>query len=148
VTRASGRPASQTVAVALIRAARAARRRAHAPYSGFRVGAAALTSDGTIVTGCNVENASYGLSICAERAAIHRAVAEGHRRVVVVAVSAGRQGAMPCGACRQVMLEFGVRDVIIDRSGGKPERFALAELLAHPFRGDILPIGPAQSRLP
>jgi cytidine deaminase len=140
-------PDSAQVA-ALIRAARSVRRRAHAPYSGFRVGAAALTSSGAMVTGCNVENASYGLSICAERAAIHRAVAEGHRRVVAVAVSAGRVGAMPCGACRQVMAEFGVREVIVDRARGAPRVFPLSELLAHPFRGDALPRRKAQSRLP
>jgi cytidine deaminase len=133
---------------ALIRAARSVRRRAHAPYSGFRVGAAALTSSGAIVTGCNVENASYGLSICAERAAIHRAVAEGHRQVVAVAVSAGRDGAMPCGACRQVMAEFGVREVIVDRARGAPRLFTLSELLVYPFRGDMLPRRKAQSRLP
>jgi cytidine deaminase len=139
-------PAHQVAA--LIRTARAARRRAHAPYSRFRVGAAALTAGGVIVSGCNVENASYGLSICAERAAIHRAVAEGHRRIVAVAVSAGRGGAMPCGACRQVMAEFRVLDVIVDRPRRAPRVFTLSELLAYPFCSDALPRRPARLRLP
>jgi cytidine deaminase len=91
-----------------------------------------LTASGKIVTGCNVENASYGLSICAERAAIHRAVAEGHRRMAAVAVSAP-DGVMPCGACRQVMLEFGVTHVFIAGSRGAPRLFALADLLPEAF---------------
>lgn len=121
---------------ALVRAARAARRRAYAPYSRFPVGAAVLASSGAVIAGCNVENASYGLSICAERAAIHRAVAEGHRRLRAVAVAAADgtgQGAMPCGACRQVMHEFGVRDVIVAGPRGAPKVFRLSDLLVHPF---------------
>lgn len=118
---------------ALARAARAARRHAYAPYSRFPVGAAVLAASGAIVTGCNVENASYGLSICAERAAIHRAVAEGHRRLRAVAVATGRSGTMPCGACRQVMTEFGVRHVIVAGARGAPRVFRLADLLNRPF---------------
>ncbi len=128
-----GRRLSGREFVALVRAARAARRRAYAPYSHFSVGAAVLSSSGAVVVGCNVENASFGLSICAERAAIHRAVAEGHRRLRAVAVVAGPGGSMPCGACRQVMQEFGVRDVIIAGSRGAPRVFRLADLLAYPF---------------
>ncbi len=92
-----------------------------------------LTASGAVVAGCNVENASYGLSICAERAAIHRAVAQGHRRLRAVAVAGGRNGAMPCGACRQVMLEFGVRDVIVAGPRRATHVFRLAELLPRPF---------------
>ncbi len=125
----------------LVRAARAVRRRAYAPYSRFPVGAAVLTGAGGIVTGCNVENASYGLSICAERAAIQRAVAEGRRRLRVVAVATGPAASMPCGACRQVMREFGVRFVIVAGDRGGARTFRLAELLAHPF-------GPADLRGP
>ncbi|MBI3997973.1 MAG: cytidine deaminase [Armatimonadetes bacterium] len=113
-------------------AARAARRWAYAPYSRFPVGAAVLTASGKIITGCNIENASYGLSICAERAAIHRAVAEGHRRLPAVGVAA-REATMPCGACRQVMREFGVEHVIVAGPRGTPRVFRLADLLGHPF---------------
>ncbi|MGQ0550133.1 MAG: cytidine deaminase [Armatimonadota bacterium] len=138
MARRARQPARRQIA-ALVRAARAARRRAYAPYSDFPVGAAVLTASGAVISGCNVENASYGLSICAERAAIHRAVAEGHRRLRAVAVFAGRDGAMPCGACRQVMLEFGVGDVIVAGPRSAPQVFRLADLLAHPF-------GPADLR--
>lgn len=133
----TGRPGAQEMRV-LIRAARSARRRAYAPYSGFRVGAAVLTGSGAIVGGCNVENASLGLSICAERGAVHRAVAEGHRRLLAVAVSSGPAAATPCGACRQVMAEFGIRAVVIDRPHGGPLVFTLADLLPHPFAGTRL----------
>ena len=87
-----------------------ARRRSHAPYSGFAVGAALLTRDGRVIHGCNVENASYGLAICAERNAVWKAVSEGLLDFEAVAVTAGRgQGAPPCGACRQVLHEFAPR---------------------------------------
>lgn len=122
---------------ALVAAARRARRRAYAPYSDFRVGAAVLAADGTIVEGANVENASYGLSVCAERVAVQRAVAEGRRRLRAVAVSSGRAAATPCGACRQVLAEFGVHTVLIDRPGAAPDAVALADLLPRAF-------GPAQ----
>lgn len=90
----------------MVMAAIAARERAYAPYSGYLVGAALLTDDGAIVTGCNVENASYGATICAERVALTRAVAEGRRGFVAIAV-ATRDGGSPCGICRQVMSELG-----------------------------------------
>jgi homotetrameric cytidine deaminase len=122
----------------LVGAARAARRRAYAPYSRFRVGAAALTASGQVVSACNVENASYGLSICAERAVIHRAVADGHRRFEAIAVAAGTTGAMPCGACRQVLQEFGVPVVIVAGPRGPARTFRLTELFRHPFGpGDL-----------
>lgn len=91
----------------LLRAAAAAARNAHAPYSKFRVGAALLCADGNVVTGCNVENASYGLTICAERNAVFAAVAGGRKAFRAVAiVASGRQVPYPCGACRQVLAEF------------------------------------------
>ncbi len=90
----------------LIDAAIAIRKNAYAPYSKFLVGSAVLTEDGTVFTGTNVENASYGLAICAERVAASAAVAAGHRKITAVAV-ATTGGASPCGACRQFLSEFG-----------------------------------------
>lgn len=89
----------------LMQAAVAARARAYAPYSKFSVGAALLSTDGTIFSGCNVENASYGLTVCAERVAIGAAVVAGHRTFSAIAVCADPP-ASPCGACRQVLVEF------------------------------------------
>ncbi len=118
----------------LIRAARAARARAYAPYSRFPVGAAALTSDGSIYAGANVENASFGLTQCAERVAMQTAAAAGHVRIRAVAV-AGAAGIVPCGACRQVMAEFGVRTVVIAAEGSAPAVVPFVDLLPHPFGG-------------
>ena len=119
----------------LIRAARAARRRAHAPFSGFKVGAAIETVDGTIVTGCNIENASYGLTMCAERVAMFKALSEGHRRfrrIVVVADTAAPTP--PCGACRQILWEFGGDlEVILANLRRVTGRMRLGELLPLPF---------------
>src|SRR5271169_1350238 len=92
----------------LLDAARAARLNAHAPFSKFKVGAALETDDGKIITGCNVENATFGLTICAERVAVFKAISEGHRRFMRVAVVADTEAPTPpCGACRQILWEFG-----------------------------------------
>jgi cytidine deaminase len=118
----------------LLAAARRAAKNAYAPYSKFKVGAALLCKDGSVVTGCNVENASYGLTLCAERVAMGRAVSEGKRRFVAIAVAAlGKRGAnvRPCGACRQVMVEFspGMRivcpDLVLRAQELLPSRFSL-----------------------
>ncbi|MDR2174523.1 MAG: cytidine deaminase [Synergistaceae bacterium] len=92
----------------LLQRARTAAERAYAPYSSFKVGAALLTSDGSVVMGCNVENASYGMTLCAERNAIASMVAMGHLDPVAIAVVGGVSGTPcpPCGACRQVLVEF------------------------------------------
>ncbi len=91
----------------LARAARDAASRAYAPYSKFKVGAALLAADGRLFTGCNVENASYGLTNCAERTAVFKAVSEGATRFSAIAIAGGEgEVAMPCGACRQVLAEF------------------------------------------
>lgn len=121
----------------LLVAAREAATRAYAPYSQFPVGAALLTDDGTVITGCNVENASYGLTVCAERTAVFSAAAAGHRTVRAVAVTAPRLAAViPCGACRQVLNEFKPREgdliVILDGVAG-PEQIALGALLPQAF---------------
>jgi cytidine deaminase len=125
---------------ALIAAAARARGTAYAPYSRFRVGAAVRTASGAVYTGANIENASYGLSHCAERVAIHKAVSEGHRRLEAIAVVAdGPSPAMPCGACRQVMAEFGVRRVIVATPAGRRRVRTLRQLLPEPFLADRLP---------
>ncbi len=123
----------------LLRAAERARRKAYAPYSRFPVGAAVLAADGSIYAGCNVENASYGLTLCAERVAIHSAVTGGRRRLVAVAV-VGAPGITPCGACRQVMDEFGVQTVILTSPGTSPTAVPLRSLLPRPFRRKSLTV--------
>ncbi len=125
---------------ALVAAAARARLAAYAPYSRFRVGAAVRAADGTVYTGANIENASYPLSHCAERVAIHKAVSEGHRRLdTVVVVADGKTPAMPCGACRQVMAEFGVRRVIVATPAGRVRTRTLRQLLPEPFLPERLP---------
>ncbi len=117
----------------LLRAAQRARARAYAPYSRFRVGAAVLADDGRVFTGCNVECGSYGLSHCAERVAIHKAISEGVRRVVAVAVvGPGGKELTPCGACRQVMAEFGTAFVVVPRARGF-RVYAFTDLLPRAF---------------
>ena len=114
---------------ALLRAARAVRRRAHAPYSGFRVGAAILDDDGRIHVGCNVENASYGLTVCAERNAVAAAVAAGARKIRAVAVvTAATPPATPCGACRQVLAELGRPETAVYLVGPTGARVATHDL--------------------
>ena len=111
----------------------------YSPYSSFRVGAALLLEDGTIVTGCNVENASYRLTSCAEQAAIARAVAECGPTIRLRAVAVGNlnsAASMPCGACRQTLTEFGDDDTLILYPGdhGRDEETTLGELIPHAFR--------------
>ena len=120
----------------LIAAAKIAQRRAHAPYSKFRVGAALLTKSGKVYTGVNVENASYGLTICAERVAITKAVSEGHRQFKAIAVVAPSTNLSPCGACRQVLAEFGEMVVVCadSRNTRKVRLYLLSELLPHAFK--------------
>lgn len=121
-------------------AALAVRSRAYAPYSKFQVGAAVLTASGEIFAGCNVENASYGLTICAERVAIGSAIVAGHKEIVAVAVvSSG--GHSPCGACRQVLSEFGPAMEVILIDADDPTRTrttTLAALLPEQFSSDAL----------
>lgn len=116
-------------------AARRAYAYAHVPYSQYPVGAALLTADGSLITGVNVENASYGLTICAERSAVVQAIARGHREFRAVAVAASRGSASPCGACRQVLAEFAGPEVPIsfqDPAGEWVTR-RLGELLPDSF---------------
>ena len=100
----------------LVEAARKARLRAYSPYSGVKIGAAVLTSGGAIFSGANIENASYGLACCAERTAIFKAVSEGARKIVAIAVVGKSEDfTKPCGACRQVMVEFNPRMKVLRR---------------------------------
>lgn len=111
------------------------RERAYAPYSGFQVGAAILAADGRVFAGCNVENLSYGLTLCAERVAVGAAVAAGVREIVAAAVVADTEVPIsPCGACRQVLAEFGVKRVLLVNRGQRLE-FALEELLPRATAG-------------
>ena len=119
----------------LMGAARDASTRAYAPYSDFRVGAAILTENGAIHTGCNVENASYGLAICAERnaAAAMALASPDDREIRLVAVySPDASPCFPCGACRQVLREFGCKEVIVEEASGL-RRYPFEEILPHAF---------------
>ena len=123
---------------ALVAAARAAARRAYAPYSHYAVGAALLAEDGAVFSGCNVENASYGLTNCAERTALFKAVSEGRRRFCALAIAGGtpKAPAVPCGACRQALAEFCPPDLpvaVAPLRRGAPVVRALADYLPHSF---------------
>jgi len=120
---------------ALLAAAWRAREQAYAPYSGFAVGAAVLGASGRVFAGANVENASYGLTICAERVAITAAVSAGERRIAALAVVTGAsQPTPPCGACRQVLWEFGPEaEVVVENRRGERRRWTARELLPEAF---------------
>ena len=124
----------------LVIAARRAREFAHAPFSRFKVGAALETEGGAVMTGCNVENATYGLTVCAERVAVLKAVSEGHRvfrRIAIVADTG--EPTPPCGACRQILWEFGGNlEVILANLSEETGRFRLSELLPLPFDARFL----------
>lgn len=124
----------------LLDAALAARRNAHAPFSHFLVGAALEDDGGRIHTGCNVENATYGLTLCAERVAVFKAISEGARRFRRVAVAADTDVLTPpCGACRQILWEFcGDIELILVNLEGKTETFHLGELFPRPFDASFL----------
>jgi cytidine deaminase len=120
----------------LIESARRAREFAYAKFSGFEVGAALLTTDGKIITGCNVENSSFGLTMCAERTAVFKAVSEGYKDFLAIAIYSGSpQPARPCGACRQVLYEFNPSlEIACANTLGVVDKFNLSELLPEGFR--------------
>lgn len=120
----------------LLKAAENAMEYAYSPYSRFKVGAALLCKDGSIYTGCNVENATFGATNCAERTAVFKAVSEGHRNFESIAiVSSGGELTFPCGICRQVLAEFAPEiKIILKGSDGETAVFTLGELLPHSFK--------------
>jgi cytidine deaminase len=125
---------------ALVAAARQARGHARAAYSGFQVGAALECADGTIVTGCNIENATYGLTVCAERVALWKALSEGRASFVRIAVVADTERPTPpCGACRQLLWEYcGDVEVVLANLDRETSRLRLADLLPMPFDRSLL----------
>jgi len=134
----------------LVNRAWEARLNAYAPYSQFHVGAALLTADGRIFTGANMENASLGLSMCAERVAMGAAAAAGARSIVAIAVAGGdADGVLPCGACRQVLSEFSPSMLVIcGRPDGSYKVTSLGRLLSSPFTGASLEKSKATEREP
>jgi cytidine deaminase len=127
------------VSAELVRRAREVMQNAYAPYSKFHVGAAIEAADGTIHVGCNVENASYGLTICAERMAVGAAVAAGKRSLKrVVVATAVEPPATPCGACRQLLAEFGLDLEIVAVGPSSERRWKLKELLPEAFTRESL----------
>ena len=123
----------------LIEKAKQAMEKAYAPYSDFKVGAALLSADGSVYTGCNMENAAYSPTLCAERVAFGKAVSEGQRDFVAMAVCGGKNGKIeglctPCGVCRQVMAEFCKKDFLVYVAGAEGfETFTLEKLLPNSF---------------
>jgi cytidine deaminase len=145
-------PAPRPSAAELVAAARAARERAYAPYSGFRVGAALLTEQGDLIAAANVENASYGLAICAERSAVVAAVAAGCRSFLAIAVAGnGPDPVTPCGACRQVLREFpkgpDLEVLCAGETGDQLLTTTLGALLPESFGPEALTGGPGASSL-
>ena len=127
----------------LIALAKEAMTRAYAPYSGFKVGAALLCKDGSVYQGCNIENAAYGPTNCAERTAVFKAVYDGHREFAAIAVCGGKDGILtgafpPCGVCRQVLREFCRDDFLVYVAGaqGHYETYTLAQLLPYSFNAE------------
>jgi cytidine deaminase len=126
---------------ALIDLARKAREMAHAPYSNFEVGAALITADGRVFTGCNIENSTYSLTVCAERVAIFKAVSEGSREIAKIAVVVDTENLTPpCGCCRQMIWEFAAEEttVIMANLSGDVSKCEIKELLPKAFDGSFL----------
>lgn len=122
----------------LMKKAEEAKEKAYAPYSGFRVGAALMTREGKIYTGCNIENATYGATICAERAAIACAVANGQREFETIAIdSDAEEATFPCGICRQVIAEFGQNiKVVVGKVDGDIQVYEIKDLFPHAFTAE------------
>jgi cytidine deaminase len=132
--------ASKRTYNSLVQHARKALHHSHAPFSGFRVGAALLATNDKIYHGCNIENSSYGLTICAERTAIFRAISDGVHKFKAIAIVSDEGGlTSPCGACRQVLSDLaGNIDVVLADHRGRMKVFKLKKLLPHPFTPENL----------
>ena len=123
----------------LMELAREACKNAHAPYSGYRVGAALLTRSGKVYTGCNVESSSYGLTVCAERVALFKAVSEGEREFEALAVTVESGGTTPCGACRQVLWDLAPDlTIYLEREDGNLDQVPLKTLFPRPFGAELI----------
>jgi cytidine deaminase len=124
----------------LVRAARRAQKRSHSPYSNFRVGAALLATSGKVYSGCNIESSSFGLTICAERTAIFKAISEGERQFkAIVIVSDAEDFISPCGACRQVLMDFAKDiDVVICDGADNTRVVKISTLLPLPFNDSVI----------
>lgn len=124
----------------MINFAKEASEKAYSPYSGYKVGASIITKNGKIFTGCNIENASFGATICAERVAIFKAVSEGEKEFEILAVYVNDKNNIPspCGICRQVMMEFSPNLKIILSNGDEYKIYKLEELLPYPFSKNFL----------
>ena len=125
---------------ALVAAAKQVREKAHAPYSNFKVGCAIEDENGRVFTGCNVENASYGLGLCAERVAVFKAISEGAAKLLRIAVVADTDTLTPpCGACRQILWEFcGDAELALENLAGKRETMTVKQILPRPFDASFL----------
>jgi len=140
LARTSSRRPSRAALEAMVALALDARKRAHAPYSRFKVGVALKTRDGEIVTGCNIENASFGLTMCAERVAVFKALSEGLSGFDAIVVAADSQRiTAPCGPCRQILWEF-CGDLVVHMVNlrGETKTWRMRELMPLPFDGSIL----------
>jgi len=137
---ATGIPAATTTDEELLALARLAMERAYVPYSRYKVGACLLSTDGRLFQGCNIENAAFGVTNCAERTALFKAVSEGALEFTTIAIAAESSAPYPCGACRQALNEFApdIR-VLVTWDGGRLEKTALPELLPHAFGPKSLP---------
>jgi len=128
----------------LVKHAMKAREKAYAPYSNYYVGCAVLGADGTLVTGCNIENIVLPETVCAEKVALMKAVSEGHTEIAIAAVvTASDPPATPCGSCRQMLHSWGVKRVLVANMSGDFTSYAMSELLPHAFRLTELPGRPS-----
>lgn len=117
----------------IVKKAIEAKKNSYSPYSHFKVGAALITKEGKIFTGCNIESASYSPTICAERVAVSKAISEGYNKIKAIAISGSSKETFPCGVCRQFLSEFGDMEIIVVKSENEYKSYKLSELLPYSF---------------